>query len=402
MTRATVASFNVKNLIGAEQEYYTFQSYTTEEHAWKAAWLADQIVTLDADVVGFQEIFEEAALRAVIREADEIGEESNEDVIPDRSKRYRKKAIFRKLKYAGYRDAALAFAPNANDGAPGQRRPGVAILSRFGFEGTPDIIQDLPEPLDIPFQDMGGGDGGHYRVSRLSRPILKARVPMGREVVTVFNTHLKSKLGEFVRPEGAEFAPESDLANYDSVGRALGAARAALRRMAEAWVLRREIVAELKAGHPVIVMGDFNDGEHAVSSEIIAGEKPFKNYSWMLRHNAKASNDRYSKDENETIQEAISAVRLHSAEKLFVKKSLRDMVYTSAFGGVYESIDQIYLSRHFVPDAGGTLAEMEYFSVLNDHLTDGSHEDAPYNKLASDHGQIMVHLAFADRLGGQR
>ena len=64
MTRATVASFNVKNLIGAEQEYYTFQSYTTEEHAWKAAWLADQIVTLDADVVGFQEIFEEAALRA--------------------------------------------------------------------------------------------------------------------------------------------------------------------------------------------------------------------------------------------------------------------------------------------------------------------------------------------------
>ena len=76
MTRATVASFNVKNLIGAEQEYYTFQSYTTEKHAWKAAWLADQIVTLDADVVGFQEIFEEAALRAVIREADEIGEES--------------------------------------------------------------------------------------------------------------------------------------------------------------------------------------------------------------------------------------------------------------------------------------------------------------------------------------
>ena len=117
---------------------------------------------------------------------------------------------------------------------------------------------------------------------------------MGREAVTVFNTRLKSKLGEFVRPEGAEFAPGSDLASYDAVGRALGAA---LRRMAEAWVLRCEIVAELKAEHPVIVMGYFNDGEHAVSSEIIAGEKPFKNYSWMLCHDAKASNDRYSKDE---------------------------------------------------------------------------------------------------------
>ena len=95
-------------------------------------------------------------------------------------------------------------------------------------------------------------------------------------------------------------------------------------------------------------------------------------------------------------------MRLHSVKKLFVKKSLRDMIYTLAFGGVYESIDQIYLSRHFVPYAVGTLAKMEYVSVLNDHLTDGSHEDAPYNKLASDHGQIMVHLAFADVLGGQR
>ena len=402
MTRATVASFNVKNLIGPEKEYYKYQVYTQEEYAWKEAWLADQIVTMDADIVGFQELFEESALREVLREADEIGAESNEIAVPDRSKRYRKKAIFRKLSYTGYRDAALAFAPNANDGEPGHRRPGVAILSRFGFEGTPEIIQELPAPLDIPFQDMGGGDGGHYRISRLSRPILKARVPMGREVVTVFNCHLKSKLGEFVRPEGVAFAPESDLANYDAVGRALGAARAALRRMAEAWILRREIVAELDAGRPVIVMGDFNDSEHAVSSEIIAGEKPFKNYSWMLRHNAKASNDRYSREENEHIQEAISSVRLHSAEKLFVKKSLRDMVYTSAFGGVFESIDQIYLSRHFVPDAGGEFGEMEYFSVLNDHLTDGSHDEAPYNKLASDHGQIMVHLALKDARGDKR
>lgn len=402
MLRARVASFNVKNLIGPEQEYYKFQQYTEEEYAWKSDWLAEQLVTMDADIVGFQEIFEEAALRDVIEAADEIGAESNEVSVPDRSKRYRKRAIFRKLSYTGYDDAALAFAPNVNDGEAGHRRPGVALLSRFGFEGTPEVIQELKTPLDIPFQDFDGGDGGYYRVSRLSRPILKARIPMGCEVVTVFNTHLKSKLGEFVRPEGAEFAPESDLASYDAVGRALGSARAAMRRMAEAWVLRGEIVAELKAGHPVIVMGDFNDSENAVSSEIIAGEKPFKNYSWMLRHDAKASNDRYSREENEHIQEAIASVQLHSAEKLFVKKSLRDMVYTSAFGGVFESIGQIYMSRRFVREAGGDLGEMEYFSVLNDHLTDGSHAEAPYNKLASDHGQIMIHLALNDTRGDKR
>lgn len=396
MTRFTIASFNVKNLIGADQEYYRFMSYTPEEYAWKEDWMADQIVKMDADIVGLQEIFDEESLRAVIAEADRRGIATNEVTLPDRAKRYAKKAIFRKLAYSPYTDAALAFAPNANDGPAGERRPGVAILSRLGFVGTPEVIQDLTPALTIPMRDLGGDDNGSYTVSRLSRPILKARIPVGDQVVTVFNCHLKSKLGEYITPEGAEFAPESDLTNYDATGRALGALRAALRRMAEAWVLRRLIVKELEAGNPVMVLGDFNDGEHAVSSEIISGETPFKNYSWMLRHNAKKGNDRYTREENEQISEAVESMRLHSAEKLFVRKSLRDMVYTSAFGGVYESIDQILMSRHFHPDFDGKIGEMEYFNVYNDHITDGSHEEAPYNKLASDHGQIMAHMQLFD------
>ena len=396
MTRFTIASFNVKNLIGADQEYYKFMSYTPEEYAWKEDWMADQVVKMGADIVGFQEVFEESALRDVIAEADRRGIATNEVTLPDRKKRYAKKAIFRKLAYAPYSEAAIAFAPNANDAEPGQRRPGLAILSRFGFKGAPEIIQNLSPALTIPLRDLGGDDGGHYTLTRLSRPIQKVRIPVGNQLITVFNCHLKSKLGEFITPQDADFAPESDLANYDAVGRAMGALRAALRRMAEAWVLRDLIVAELKAGHPVMVLGDFNDGEHAVSSEIISGENPFKNYAWMLRHDAENGSDRYTSKENLRIQEAVQSMRLHSAEKLFVRKSLRDMVYTSAFGGVFESIDQILMSRHFHPDYADKIGEMEYFSVYNDHITDGSHYEAPYNKLASDHGQIMAHMQLFD------
>ncbi len=397
MTRFTIASFNVKNLIGPDKEFYEFQSYTPEEYAWKEDWMAQQLFSMDADIIGFQEIFEEDALRDVIAEADRIGIESNDAVLPSKSKSYRKKAIFRKLGYTPYTGSTLAFAPNANDtGLPGKRRPGVAILSRFGFVGEPEIIQDLDEPLDIPLRDLAGEGAGHYRLPRLSRPILKARVPVGNRTITVFNCHLKSKLGEYITPDGAAYAPEADLTRYDPVGRALGSLRSALRRMAEAWVLRREIIAELEAGHPVMVLGDFNDGEHAVSSEIISGEQPFRNYSWMLRHDAKDYNDRYSKEENEAITAAVIANRLTSAESLFVRKSLRDMVYTAAFGGVYESLDEIYLSHHFHPDNEARIGDMEYFSVFNDHLTDGSHAEAPYNKLASDHGQIMAHMHLFD------
>jgi endonuclease/exonuclease/phosphatase family metal-dependent hydrolase len=392
MTQFTIASFNVKNLIEADQEYYKYESYTPEEHSWKQAWLADQVLKMNADIVCFQEIFSEKSLRDVIEEADAEGAEANAANIPDRSKGYARKAIFRKLAHESYRDAGLAFAPNANDGGPGERRPGVAILSRFGFIGAPEVLQDLPEPLHIPFSDLDGSDGGHYTIRRLSRPVLKARIPVGRTVITVFNCHLKSKLGELDRPKGAPFPPAADLVNYDPVGRAMGSLRAGLRRMAEAWVLRREILKELEAGNPVMVLGDFNDSDNAVSSEIITGETPFKNYAWMRRHDATHKGDRYTDTENDIIQEKIDRVRLHSAEKLFVRKSLRDMVFTSAFGGVYESIDQILMSRHFHPDNADRLGQMEYFSVLNDHITDGSHPEAPYNKLASDHGQIIAHM----------
>ena len=395
MTDFTIASFNVKNLIAADQEYYRFEKYTPEEHAWKEDWLADQVFTLNADIVGFQEIFDKAPLQEVIAEADRRGKASNEDAVPDRNKRYARKAIFRKLAYKDYTSAQLAFAPNLNDGEPGERRPGLAILSRYGFVGKPEVIQEVDPDLVIPFAMMSGGDGGSFRLDRLSRPILKARIPVGNQIITVFNCHLKSKLGEFTRPDGGGQPPEIDLVNYDPVGRALGSLRAATRRMAEAWVLRQLVVEEINKGNPVIVLGDLNDSDNAVSSEIITGERPFKNYAWMRRHDAKKANDRYSDAENEIIQEKIKAVRLESCEKLFVRKSLRDMVYTSAFGGVFESIDQILLSRHFT---GGTnqIGEMSYFSVFNDHLTDGSHDEAPYNKLASDHGQIIAHLRLWD------
>lgn len=109
MTEFTIASFNVKNLIGSDQEYYRFQSYTPEEYAWKEGWLADQMVTMNADVIGFQEIFEQEALENTIARADRYGAQNNAEALPAVNKRYRKRAIFehriQRLRrcYAGFR-----------------------------------------------------------------------------------------------------------------------------------------------------------------------------------------------------------------------------------------------------------------------------------------------------------
>ena len=397
MTEFTIATFNVKNLIGPDQEYYRFERYTPEEYAWKKDWLVEQILSMDADVIAFQEVFERQALVDVIKAVNARAEALNADVIPDPKQRYAKKAIFRKLSFKPYPIANIHWVGNATDGEPGHRRPGLALVSRLPVMSDVETIQDLPKPIDIRFPELGGGgEAGYFTLSRMSRPILKARIKAGKRVITLFNIHFKSKLGEFIRPDGAAFAPEADLTNYDPLGRALGELRAATRRMAEAAVLRGLILDELDAGNPVMAMGDFNDSEYAVSSAIVAGERPFKNYSWIRRHDAAHENDRYNKGENIAITAAVEAARLFSAEKLFIRKSLRDMVYTSAFGGVFESIDQILLSAHFNPDNPSRIGDLEYLTVLNDHLTDGSHPEAPYNKLASDHGQLVAHISLRD------
>ena len=390
MSQFTLASFNVKNLIGPDQEYYKWERYTAEEAAWKLDWLSDQLLACDADIVGFQEIFDEDALRALVRMTNEKGAGINDISQPDPRARYARKMIFRRLKYTPYPDDGVAFLPNIHDtGEPGKRRPGLAILSRHPFLEPPTAIQDISDdPVEMRFPQLGGGEAGMYRLTSISRPVVRARINVEGEAVTVINLHLKSKLGEF--EGGHDTAPEKNLLDYEPVGRAMGEARSLMRRTAEAVAVRRLVVKELETGAPVVVMGDFNDGEHAVSSAIIAGERPFKNYAWLRRHDATKPKQRYKDFENDQIQEAISSKRLISAEALHTRKSLRDMVYTSAFGGVYESIDQILLSRHFQPDTADQRFAMEYLQVFNDHLTDGSHEEAPYNKLASDHGQLVA------------
>jgi hypothetical protein len=168
MTNLSIASFNVKNLIGPDQEYDRFQSYTPEEYAWNTDWLAEQLQTMNSDIVGFHEIFAESAVHDVTKMADAEGIAGNATHIPGPAKRYRRKAIFR----------------------------------------------ELPEPVDIDFGRMGPDEGGSLRLTRLSRPIPKDRIPLGRHAVTVLNCHLKSKPGEFAQPKNGSHpkAPHNKLA----------------------------------------------------------------------------------------------------------------------------------------------------------------------------------------------
>jgi len=379
MRDVRIATFNVQNLIGPGEEYYRFERYSPEEYSAKQDWLAGQLVRMNADIVAFQEIFEPDPLRHAIAAADARG--AGQTACDARAPAYKP-----------YGDAALAFAPNVADSGPGERRPGLALLSRLGFADAPQAIETLDPPVEIGFHHLGGGDAGSYRIQRLTRPILKVRVEMGGHVVTLFNAHLKSRLGEFIRPQGAQYSPEIDLLHYDAAGRAMGLLRSALRRAAEAWVLRKLVLEEIETGHPVVVLGDFNDAEGSATREIIGGERPHPDCSWLRRPGARQADDLYSRQEAAAIREQVERVRLHSAESLFLRRSLRDVVFTTSFGGRFESFDAILLSRHFHPDWPSRIGELTHLGVFNDHIADGTQPEAPWAVTTSDHGQVMAHI----------
>ena len=96
------ATFNVFNLAPPGARLYdNLLPSTPEEYEAKIAWTARQIDLLDADVIGFQEIFSQGALREVLartrnyREAHHIGfdpDPSAPRLTPGRPWRWRRAA----------------------------------------------------------------------------------------------------------------------------------------------------------------------------------------------------------------------------------------------------------------------------------------------------------------------
>src|SRR5919107_82987 len=61
-----VGTFNVLNLARAGERFYPDEKpYSAAEYGTKATWIANQLRDMDADLVGFQEVFHEEALRDV-------------------------------------------------------------------------------------------------------------------------------------------------------------------------------------------------------------------------------------------------------------------------------------------------------------------------------------------------
>lgn len=311
----------------------------------KIEWTARMLRDLDAEVIGFQEVWARRALEEAFEAADLAGDY---DLV-------------------------------ARD-APGVGRPQVALAVRRGEGGASqllpgaDWVPDFPETfrLDGLREMQGAEEEITVTIDAFSRPVLRARIqPEGTRPrppeVAVFVAHLKSKGPARLSPQD----PPEALVKHRRV---VTAAASHIRRVMEAGALRVMLDeamggADDEALSPTVVMGDLNDDSLSVTTEMITDQP---GYRLIEKSDAGSQSDR----------------GLYSVERLQQYRSLRHVYYTYIFRDKRESLDHILVSEEFYDHSRKRRWSFREMEVWNDHL---NREDLKARG-ATDHG--VVRAAF--------
>ncbi|KAI9343055.1 hypothetical protein DFJ73DRAFT_523748 [Zopfochytrium polystomum] len=106
-------------------------------------------------------------------------------------------------------------------------------------------------------------------------------------------------------------------------------------------------------GHtvPTIVLGDLNDGTHAVTTEIVSGTVPFKRLPF---------------DEKEPQWRSL----FYSTHDVQARTADRDINYTYIHNGRYECLDNILVSNDLVRSNPSHIGYVQWVQYFNDHLID--------------------------------
>ena len=320
-----VGTFNVLNLISPNTVFYGKRKYSQETYEKKILWIAGQLDKMQADIVGFQEIFDADALRDALQHS------------------------------AYMRDAHLIVVPK-NEG--GKETPSVAIASRFPIVSH-EVIADFPSKISLDADTI-------LPIQSFTRPVLKAVIQVNETLQLTFLTaHLKSK-----RPVLNDADNEDK--EISMIERATGEVRATIHRLGEALALRTIVLQELQGRtNPLILVGDLNDNDLAVSTQIISGEPPFKNMPFHVK-------------------KEIWDVLLHHVKAIQARKSYHDTYYSHIHNGHHEAIDHIMVSQELVSENPENIGRVTYVRVFNEHLIDETLSDERVMEWNSDHAQIVA------------
>jgi endonuclease/exonuclease/phosphatase family metal-dependent hydrolase len=305
------ATFNVFNLAPPGQQLYdNLLPATAEEYEAKLNWTAHQIDLLDADVIGFQEIFSQAALREAL----------------SRTTRYR--------------DAVqVGFDP---DPAAERLTPSVALVSRLPLAAPGVAHAAFPAGVALP--------EGSRDAERFSRAVVHAGVVVAPDVtIDVVVVHLKSKRPDYRNGDSGD----------DPLLFGMACLRSLVRRGTEAVALRVLLTQMAKDNHRAqVVLGDFNDVADAATTSIVLGAgTPMSG-----RHF-----DAFQLQKNHDLRH-VGFSMLHDGHYTTIDHILVSEEFNAALpNAIGEVVDVVYLNDHLVlelpeaSDHGQVLARIRLF-----------------------------------------
>lgn len=311
------------------------QPWTQEEYDRKVNWLAMQLRSLDADIVGLQELWHRQALVDVL----------------DR---------------AGLTGAYEVLARPAT----GQRIVCAALVRTGLLRGTPRWVDRFPDAVRLESSSPTDPQAPAISVTipGFSRPVLRFQVALRDDppLTEVFIAHLKSKLP--TRVDGERWFEEQP-AMYQPHLTAIGAALATIRRTAEAAGLRVMLTEVMKGNNtPVLVFGDLNDGQHSNTINIITDQPHY------LIGESRGGADN----------------GLYAAQTLQEYRDTRDVYYSHVYEDLRESLDHVLVSEQFYDNSRRRLWLFDGLIINNDHLNDDDHRTTG----SSDHGQVKVRFRW--------
>ncbi len=282
-----LATFNLYQFVAPPYAWYTKKErFTPEQWLEKTAWIKSQILKMDCDIIGFQEVFSRDALERLVKE---LGYDYFETV--DEAKLHKKTYL----------------------------STTVAIASKYPIKKIQRVRVHIPSFEKHAFV-------GHYAFARV--PIKATIVLPHEQELVVYVAHLKSnRLNEFEYKFRAEHTLEH---KQKSVAKALeGTKETSLhQRLCEASSLFFNM-KKLK-DKPIVLLGDFNDKEFSLIFDALVNPKYY---------DAKSQEEVLLKDASYEYRQI--EANPHPEAKEPQRKA------TSYFLGKGNVLDYVFISKHF-------------------------------------------------------
>jgi endonuclease/exonuclease/phosphatase family metal-dependent hydrolase len=328
-----LGTFNLFQFVEPPYSWYTKkEKFNHAKWIEKTQWIKNQIIDMNCDVIGFQEVFSRNALKSIVND---LGFNYFETV-----------------------DIAKLSKENPNVFISTT----VAIASKFPISHVQEVKIHIPSIRKHNYE-------GFFKFARI--PIKATIVLPNEQEILVYICHLKSnRLNEFeyvfnqndTLDDKKKLIVEALKNKYSS---------SLKQRLCEASSLFFDIKKE--KNKPSILMCDLNDKEFSITIDALSNNKYHdeKRKESLILHDA---NNQYEK-----------AIYNPHPEQKEIKRTP-----TSFFAGKGNVLDYIFLSKEFNKKNKNAIAKVTNFSIFNKHLE----ENPDGSLLKSDHAQVVCELTF--------